>query len=387
VTAYATLANGGKKIGHTTILSVHDQAGTDVVKPYQPPAGEQVATPQAAFIVTDILAGNTNPKINPFWGKFALTGPGGQRRPATLKTGTNNDAKDLNAYGFIAPPTTQGRDAGQYALAAGAWNGNSDNTVVSTPNKPLFSIDVTTFVWQGFMQEATKAWTINDFKAPDGLTKAKIDPFTGLQPTAGSKSIDEWYIAGTEPKNSLPAGTCGAAVLDQPGIFEGRFANWKSADLDWIARARRGPGTSGGVNRERTAYFYNSAFHPFGTSWGALVEGHGCAAPSPSLTCYPVPTPDASGIVPSFVVPTSDPSASVPVIYAPCPTPSALPSPSESPSAPPPTAAPTPPPTPLPTPAPTPRPTPPAATPTPPTPAPSVAAGGSAAPAAASGAP
>ena len=383
VTAYATLANGGKKIGHTTILSVKDQAGTDVIPAYQPPPGDQVASPQAAFIVTDILAGNTNPKINPFWGKFALTGPGGQRRPATLKTGTNNDAKDLNAYGFIAPPTTQGRAAGQYALAAGAWNGNSDNTVVSTPDKPLFSIDVTTFVWQGFMQEATKSWTINDFKAPDGLTKAKIDPFTGLQPTAGSKSIDEWFIAGTEPKNGLPAGTCGAAVLDQPGIFEGRFANWKSADVDWIARARRGPGTAGGVNRERTAYFYNSAFHPFGTSWGALVEGHGCAGPSPSVTCYPVPTADASGVVPSFVVPTSDPSASIPVIYAPCPTPSALPSPSESPSAPPPTSAPTPPPTAAPTPPPTAAPTPPPATPTP---APS-GAGASAAPAAASGAP
>src|SRR5207245_8246528 len=112
VTAYATLANGGKKLGHTTILSVRDQAGTDVIAPYQPPTGDQVASPQAAFIVTDILSGNTNPRINPFWGKFELTGPANKHRPATLKTGTNNDAKDLNAYGYIAPPTQKGRDAG-----------------------------------------------------------------------------------------------------------------------------------------------------------------------------------------------------------------------------------------------------------------------------------
>ena len=359
VTAYATLANGGKKLGHTTILSVRDQAGADVIAPYQPPTGDQVASPQAAFIVTDILSGNTNPRINPFWGKFELTGPANKHRPATLKTGTNNDAKDLNAYGYIAPPTQKGRDAGEFALAAGAWNGNSDNTVVSTPSKPVFSIDVTTYVWQGFMEEATRKWSINDFKSPGGLTRAKIDPFTGLIPTSGGPSIDEWYLPGTEPQATVPPGVCGDAVLDQPGIYEGQFKNWKSADIDWIARARRGPGTSGGVNRSRTAYFYNPLFQPFGQSWGALVQGHGCAAPSPSVTCYPIPTPDPSGVIPSFVVPTTDPSASVPVIYKPCPTPSAPPF--VAPSAPPslePTPAPTPPPTKPPKPTPTPPPSP-----------------------------
>ncbi len=386
VTAYATLANGGKKVGHTTILSVTDQSGANVIRPWQQPAGEQVASPQAAFIVTDILSGNTNPKINPFWGKFQLTGPANKRRPATLKTGTNNDAKDLNAYGFIAPPTAQERADGAYALAAGAWNGNSDNSVVSTQNRPVFSIDVTTYVWQGFMDEASKKWAIDDFQPPDGLAKAKVDPFTGLQPSPGGPSIDEWFIPGTEPQGGVPAGACGQAVLDLPGIYEGRFKNWVTADLDWIARAQKGPGTTGGVNRTRTAFFYNGQFQPYGHSWGALVEGRGCAAPSPSVTCYPVPTPDASGIIPSFVVPTSDPSASIPVIFEPCPTPSALPS--ESPSAPPsvePSAPPTPTPTPPATPAPTPppRPTPPPkATPTPtPSVAPSAAApAGSSAP-------
>jgi membrane peptidoglycan carboxypeptidase len=357
VTAYATLANGGKKVGHTTILSVRNQAGTDKVPPYQPPPGEQVASPQAAFIVTDILSGNTNPRINPFWGKFALTGPASKRRSATLKTGTNNDAKDLNAYGFIAPPSAQGRDAGEYALVAGAWNGNSDNTVVSTPGKPVFSIDVTTYVWQGFMEEATKKWAINDFKAPGGLVRAKIDPFTGLKPTAGSQSIDEVFIPGTEPRDALPAGVCGDAVLDMPGIHEGQFKNWKSADLDWIARAQRGPGTSGGVNRTRTAYFYNGLFQPFGRSWGALVEGHGCVAPSPQVTCYPIPTPDPSGVIPSFTVPSSDPSASPFVIFEPCKTP--VPTASASPSLePPPTPTPEPKPTPPPKPTPTPEPSP-----------------------------
>ena len=360
VTAYGTLANGGKKVGHTTILSVRDQTGKDVVTPYQPPKGEQVATPQAAFIVTDILKGNTNPQVNPFWGKFALTGPKNVRRPATLKTGTNNDAKDLNAYGFIAPPTDAGRQKGEYALAVGAWNGNSDNSVVS-PNSPVFSIDVTTFVWQGFLQEATKAWTVNDFSKPDGLVQAKIDAFTGLKPRAGDPTIDEWYIPGTEPKDTIAPGDCGKAVLDSPGVYEHNFTNWMSADLDWLNRAKFGPGRAGGVNGSRTAYFYNGLFQPFGRSWGPLVEGHGCAAPSPSVTCYPVPTPDPSGVVPSFVVPTADPSANL--VFEPCPTPK--PSASAPASVEPSTPAPTPTPTEAPTPAPTKAPTPtPAPTPT-----------------------
>ncbi len=103
------------------------------------------------------------PRINPFWGKFRITGPDGARRPATLKTGTNNDAKDLNAYGYIAPPTKEGRKDGAYALAVGVWNGNSDNTPVSTPARPVFSIDVPTYVWQGFMQEASAKWEITRF--------------------------------------------------------------------------------------------------------------------------------------------------------------------------------------------------------------------------------
>ena len=206
VTAYGTLANGGREIPHTTILAIKDTTGKDVQPPYVPPAGKQVISPQAAFIVTDILAGNTNPTVNPFWGKFAITGPDG-RRPATLKTGTNNDAKDLNAYGYIAPPTDAGRQTGAYALAVGVWNGNSDNSLVSTARSPLFSIDVSTYVWQGFLNEATAKWPETNFKPPaDGLVRVKIDPFTGFPATSDKNAVNEWFIAGTEPKDQLGAG-------------------------------------------------------------------------------------------------------------------------------------------------------------------------------------
>jgi membrane peptidoglycan carboxypeptidase len=350
VTGYGALANGGRAIGHTTILKIEDRAGE--VMSYVPPEGTQVVSPQAAFIVTDILAGNTDESVNPFWGRFSIeTGEG--RRPATLKTGTNNDAKDLNAYGYIAPPTAEARDAGAYALAVGVWNGNSDNSLVSTPEAPLFSIDVSTYVWQGFLQEVSADWPITDFTPPDGLVQVEIDPWTGFLPSGGGPTVTEWFIADTQPREPLPAETCGEAILTHPNVYEGRFPAWMEGDRDWLRRAARGPGAAGGPDNTRTSYFYNRGFQPYGASWGPILGGE-CGSPSPSPSCFIVPSPDPStGIVPSFEVPSPSGSEAVP---SPCPPPSGEPSPSASES---PSAEPSPTPTPEPTPEPTQEPTPP----------------------------
>ncbi len=376
VTAYGTLANEGRRVGHTTILAVRDRAGRDVVPPYVPPSGEQVVSPQTAFIVTDILRENTIRGVNPYWGRFQLRDANGDYRQATLKTGTNNDAKDLNAYGYIAAPTDEGRAVGAYALAVGVWNGNSDNTPVSTPDKPVFSIDVSTYVWQGFLKEASALWPLTRFTRPDtGLEQVEIDPWTGQLPGLGVEAVKEWFLSGTAPTRRLAENTCGEDVLLTIGL-ESRFGNWMDADRDWMARAAKGPLTVGGPDRTRTSYFYNNGFNPYGRTWGPLVEGEDCGEPSPSPTCYIVPSPDPSGLVPSFELPSPSGSEPVPL---PCPTPT--PDPDASPSlevspTPEPTPEPTPPPTPEPTPPPTPAPTaPPTPAPTaPPTPAPTPSA-------------
>ena len=352
VTGYATIANGGGYTGHTTILTVQDRNGEDVIEPYQPPEPEQVVSPQAAYIVTNILAGNTNRNTNPYWGVFALRGPDGDRRPATLKTGTNNDAKDLNAYGYIAPPTREQRADGEYALAVGVWNGNSDNSVVSSANNPVFSIEVSTHVWQGFLQEVTEEWPIRNFPRPDdGLTRVAIDPFTGYLPQRGDEGVEEWFISGTEPQNRIPRETCGADVLEL-FAYEKDHDNWMEWDRDWLRRARRGPGTVGGPDRTRVTYFYNNGFNPFGRTWGPVM-GQDCAEPTPEPTCVPLPSPDASGLIPTPELPEGSGEA---VVY--CPPESPTPEPSAPPSEAPPSAEPTPTPEPEPTPTPTPEPEP-----------------------------
>ncbi len=360
VRAYGVLADGGKLADRTTIRSVVDPQGNALVSEDTRPAPQQAIDPGAAAIVTDILSGNTDPKQNPYWGKFRIM-DGGKRRPATLKTGTNNDARDLNAYGFIGAPSTKERANGEYALAVGVWNGNSDNSLVSTAGSPLFSIDVSTYVWQGFMTEATAGWSINGFRTPGDLSHAAVDPWTGLAASPGGSSVDELFLPGTGP-GPAPAqgGSCGDVVLAVAG-FESKHPEWLKADQAWLARAQRGPGARGGPKGTRTAYFYNGAYVPYGRSWGAIAGGQGCASPSPSPSPSPSfdpcasplasPDPFASGVI----CPSPSASSSAAPSEAPTPTPTGTPAP---------TATPTPPPTPTPT------PTPPPATPTPPPPTP-----------------
>jgi membrane peptidoglycan carboxypeptidase len=361
VRAYGTLADGGKLAQQTTLLEVKDSSGTVVIGETDRPDAQQVMDPGAAGIVTDILSGNTDPDQNPFWGEFRIR-DGNKRRPATLKTGTNNDARDLNAYGYIAAPSKNERKDGEYALAVGVWNGNSDNSLVSTPDRPLFSIEVSTFVWRGFLQDATKGWSINEFKLPDGVDVVRVDPWTGLRAQSGERSVQETFLAGTAPSRDVPDDArCGRAVIETVGI-ESAHKDWMRYNDGWLRRAGRGPGVSGGPENTRTAYFYNGLFNPYGRSWGPVV-GASCGeseSPSESASVDPCASLDPAASV--------DPAAS-PVAEVSCPPPSEVPSesPSEVPSESPPpteeptatpTEAPTATPTATPTEAPTPTPTP-----------------------------
>jgi hypothetical protein len=198
------------------------------------------------------------------------------------------------------------------------------------------------------MRQATDKWAINEFPRPDGLIQQKVDPWTGLAPLPGGKSVDELFIPdGPLPQSTAsPDTSCGAALLDQT-VERGHDA-WLKADRDWIARSKRGPGIAGGPKGTRNTYFYNGAFTPYGRTWGPLLKGEGCETPSPRATLDACGSPTTVPVETSSVSPSSaSPST--------CPSPSA--SESASPTAPPtvnPTATPpaTPPPTPPPTPTP-----------------------------------
>ena len=392
--AYGTLANGGSRVGYTHILRITDANGQDLVDPYTPPATESVVSPQAAYVMTNILSSNTDPAQNPIWGEFAVRNAAGERRPATLKTGTSSDAIDLVAFGYLAPPDEAGRAAGEYALVVGAWNGNSNGAPVLTPENPVLSTDVAAPMWSGFLSEVTATWPVRDFGRPAGITEADVDAWTGMAPSEfATETVREVFLEGTVPGPDTTK--VGLQVVPNPGAAEqdanrwllwtdgcvgtpetrGFLAldgveagqpSWQAANADWIARARRGPGTAGGPDpevRTRTSYLFDRSYTPYGRTWGAPFAPTETCVPGATLT----PSPSIE-ISPTFSPePTLQPTPTVVVTEPPPPT-EEPPPPTEEP--PPPTEEP-PPPTEEPPPPPTEEPLPPTEEPPPPTEEPS----------------
>jgi membrane peptidoglycan carboxypeptidase len=311
--AYGAIANSGVLVPRTTILKVVDADGNTIWPAADAGAakGTKVISPQAAYIITDILKGNTEPKTNPFWGDWAVY-DGKTRRPAAYKTGTTNDNRDVLAYGYLAPP----KDKRAPALAVGVWMGNSNNE----PNKDTLSLGSSAPLWSRIMRDVSKGMPIADWKAPSGLETATVDAFSGMKPGAFTKkTVKEIFIKGTAPKASDdthravdidtatgllwrdgcagPKKTVGA--LDFSRVEE-NFPNWGKYTRGWVKRAAKGPGFRGGPERTKTAYFYGTGFYPFGRSWGGIF------APT-ELCTIPEPTPEPCGLFFGLPCPSDSP--------------------------------------------------------------------------------
>jgi penicillin-binding protein 1A len=322
LSAYGAIANNGVLMPRTFIQVVRDSNGQQVWprKDAAPVKGKQVVSAQAAYIMTDILASNTNPSQNPFWSRRAIY-DGGVRRPATLKTGTTNNEIDLAAFGYLGPP----KDPKAPALVVGAWMGNSDNSI---PPRGTVALETAASMWQAFLTQASHGMPMADFKRPSGVVDATVDAFTGMKPGPYSKrTFKEHFIQGTTPTEvdntkvakdiDKATGKLWADGCTGPKISKGfldfskvepAFPKWQKYTRGWAARAAKGSGVSGGPEGTRTAYFGFGSNLPFGASWGAPFP--------PTKTCTPLP-------------PSPSPSDCHPVFG--CPSPSGSPEPTASP--------------------------------------------------------
>ena len=319
--AFGTIADGGVHVPRRVISSIVDVSGqtvwplTDLSQ-----TGSRVVSNGAAAIITDILAGNTDTKINPYWGKWAIY-DGKTRRPAAYKTGTTSDNRDVAAYGYLAPPA----DESIPALAVGVWMGNSDNT----PNDGKLSLDTSAPLWSAILTEISHGLPMAKFKAPGDLETATVDAFTGLRPGPfTTRTVNELFLPGTVPtqKETIRVTRqidAASELLWQPGCVgpevtqgfvdlskvDANFPNWQRADAGWGARAAIGPGVRGGPEGTRTSYFYNNSFAPYGHTWGAPF------APTELCPLAPPPTP-----CDPFLGPCPPPTPCDPFL-GPCPPP------------------------------------------------------------------
>jgi membrane peptidoglycan carboxypeptidase len=318
--AYGAIADGGKLMPRTTILAVTTADGTPVWPDPSTPArkGRVVISPQTAYIMTNILAGNSEPKTNPFWGEWAIY-DGKVRRPAAYKTGTTNENRDVHAYGFLAPP----KDPNAPALAVGVWMGNSNNE----PNKDTLSLKSSAPLWSRILTEVSKGTPIADWKRPPGIEEAWVDAITGLKPGPfTARKVKELFLPNTTPTQGDdlrrtvdidaasgllwqdgcvgPMKTVGA--LDFSHV-EAAWPAWQRADNGWVRRAARGPGVAG-LKGTRTAYFYGSGFYPFGRTWGGVFAPSGLCPLAPPPTEPPCANPFGLFCPPPSGEPTPTPS-------------------------------------------------------------------------------
>ena len=180
--AYGGIANGGEYVPPYLIERIEDTEG-NVIYDHATDADDPGAGPldaASAYLVTDILADNTDPATNPLWGpRFQLQTDDGGRRPATLKTGTTNDFRDLQAFGYLAGNPDDPDDP-TGAIVTGVWVGNSDFSAI----QDVFAADGPTFIWHDYMAEvaALNELPVYDFTRPDGVAEVTIDAMSGLLP-------------------------------------------------------------------------------------------------------------------------------------------------------------------------------------------------------------
>jgi 1A family penicillin-binding protein len=178
--AYAVLANEGRRVPPVAILRIEDATGR-VIEEYRPPEGEQVLSPQYAYLLTDILSDNS--ARAPMFGENNVLR---LSRPAAAKTGTTDDWRDSWTLGYTPE------------LVAGVWVGNADNT----PMNKVTGAGGAGPIWHNFMERALAEQPPTQFPRPQGIEVFEISMDAGSQPSLACPSDrrrSELFASGQGP--------------------------------------------------------------------------------------------------------------------------------------------------------------------------------------------
>lgn len=175
-TAFATIANSGKRPNPMFVTKVVDREGTVLEENHS--VSVEAISRQTAFIMTNLLRGVIE---NGTGGRARALG-----RPAAGKTGTTNNLNDAWFIGYVP------------GLTAGAWVGYDDERELGRGETGAHAALP---IWLKFMQGALEGTAARNFTVPEGIEFSKIDPDTGLLASSSTeKPIFEAFKTGTAPQ-------------------------------------------------------------------------------------------------------------------------------------------------------------------------------------------
>jgi len=197
--AFGTFGNNGmytKPILYTKVVDATGKTILDNTTPKQ----TKVFSPQAAYILYDMLKGPVN--------EYNATGAKWGDMPAAGKTGTTSNSTDLWFAG-LSP-----------YLSGSVWIGYDKPEPLKGSSSGCASL------WGKLMAKAHEGLEVKDIEEPNGIVKVSVCKDSGLLPSSlcsqdprGDRVYDELFIEGTEPTT-----ICTTHVLANVNRFTNKLA-------------------------------------------------------------------------------------------------------------------------------------------------------------------
>jgi len=177
--AYGVFANGGYLVEPYLIEKVVDDRGNVLAQAQPTKAGDaslRVIDPRNVYLMNSLMQDVTR------YGTAARASSLG-RRDIAGKTGTTNDHVDAWFAGY------------QPSLVTIAWVGfDQPKDLGSNETGGVTALPI----WMNFMGKALKSLPQAEFRAPQGIIAARIDPDTGLATPDGR--VTEWFYRENPPQ-------------------------------------------------------------------------------------------------------------------------------------------------------------------------------------------
>jgi penicillin-binding protein 1B len=205
--AYATIASGGIR---PEIQAIEDLVGADGrTLERRRLRFERVLDAGTAFLATSMLEGVAER------GTASGVRATGLRGPVAGKTGTTDGEHDLWFVGFTPE------------LVAVIWIGFDEPRSLGVPS----SVGALP-VWRSFVRDLTGGRVRGAFVRPADVERVEIDPATGALALAGCpEHRPEFFLKGTLPKQTCPAGKVAGAREEESPVIRRRFFEWLRRQL------------------------------------------------------------------------------------------------------------------------------------------------------------